>query len=191
MDALTGQLQLEEIVIRYSETGGSSLGVRFFLKNLLSDWTNEHGQAARVQVRTEHSLYQHPRVVARWKSGETAESSLRNLTPKQIGELLNLYRDSHGPNLQLRHGGPRCWTNQRSIQGLWQPSLDLALKQITKATAVANGKKQAELNFSVPSIMLSKQHLTGKGGRWGADGQAFDVAWLRRTMISPLRRIPK
>ena len=28
------------------------------------------------------------------------------------------------PNLYLRHGGPRVWTERRSVQGLWQPSAE-------------------------------------------------------------------
>ena len=183
MDGGTGQWQLEEVVIRYSETGGSSLGVRFFLAHLLASW-----QSASVKVRTEHSLYQHPRVVAKWRSGETAETSLRNLTPKQIGDLLNLYRDSHGPNLQLRHGGPRCWTNQRSVQGLWQPSLELALKQLSKT---AFKQPEAALKFSPQAVALSKQHLQGKGGRWGSTAAGFDVFSLRNTILRPLLRASK
>lgn len=35
---------------------------------------------------------------------------------------MNLQRNSESPNLYLRHGGPRVWTERRSVQGLWQPS---------------------------------------------------------------------
>lgn len=41
-----------------------------------------------------------------------------------VQELLNLQRNSESPNLYLRHGGPRVWTERRSIQGLWQPSVE-------------------------------------------------------------------
>ena len=185
MDASTRSWQLKELVIRYSETGGSSLGVRFFLRHLLPSWKSEN---SAVSVRTEHSLYQHPRVVAQWKSGESTEASLRNLTPKQITDLIELYRDSHGPNLHLRHGGPRCWTTQRSIQGLWQPSLDLALKQLTRV--FSDKPRNQPLRFSAASVSLARQHLTGKGGRWGPETAArpvgFDMLWLRRVFARPL-----
>eukprot|EP00438_Fugacium_kawagutii_P024042 Skav212905 [mRNA] locus=scaffold374:148530:152298:- [translate_table: standard] len=101
MNAATGTWQLRRVIIRYSETGGSSLGTRFYLRHLLP-------------------------------------------------ELLNLQRNSESPNLYLRHGGPRVWTERRSIQGLWQPSAEgmFRVAQL-QATLEAWGKLQPSNRFEL------------------------------------------
>ncbi|EER12682.1 conserved hypothetical protein, partial [Perkinsus marinus ATCC 50983] len=119
MNAHTGAWYLKKVVIRYSETGGSSLGVRFFFRHLLQPWKDRNPQ---VEVVTTHSQYEHPQLTGEWASGDTYTTNMRKLRPWQIEDLMNLYRNSEGPNLFLRHGGPRIWTERRSIQGLWQPS---------------------------------------------------------------------
>ena len=41
MNAATGEWQLRRLIIRYSETAGSSLGVRFYLHHLLPLWKDQ------------------------------------------------------------------------------------------------------------------------------------------------------
>ena len=185
MDGLTGEWYLKKIVIRYSETGGSSLFVRFYLKHLLREWRDRNPQ---VEVITEHSIYEHPKVTAFYKTGEQAEASLRNLSAQQVEDMLNLYRDSHGPNLYLRHGGPKCWTERRSIQGLWQPSLDLAIKQIKALHRSAdNTSASGRPKYSETSLKLAQQHYNGVG-RWGDEREGikgFDQHRLRDMFSNP------
>ena len=182
MNAATGEWMLKRVVIRYSETGGSSLGTRFYFRHLLESWKEKNPQ---VEVSTVHSQYEHPQVKAEWQSGETHETSMANLKPKQIDYLLNFYRNSHGPNLYLRHGGPRCWTERRSIQGLWQPSLESCMKSLKwfhrKAVHSKSETPLARtLKYSPTSIKLAELHQTGLGtyGRWGK--QYFDPNQVTR-----------
>lgn len=185
MDGATGVWHLQKLEIRYSETGGSSLGVRFYLRYLLKEWKERNPQ---VEVMTEHSLYQHPQVTAIFRSGEKAKCQMKNLTARQIEDLLNLYRNSQGPNLHLRHGGPRCWTDRRSIQGLWQPSLEAALKQLKwfHKPSLTSGASSAPLRYSIPSLKLAKQHFFGQG-RLGAEtgNKGFDQRFIASSLKRP------
>ena len=186
MNAATGEWALKRLVIRYSETGGSSLGTRFYFRQLLESWKNKNPQ---VEVVTEHSQFEHPRVIGQWMSGESHETSMANLQPKQIENLLNYYRNSQGANLYLRHGGPRCWSERRSIQGLWQPSLESCLKSLRwfhKGTPVGgstNGGRQNRrvLQYSPTSVRLASEHYNGiTSGRWGSvtmHGSPVDVGF--------------
>jgi large subunit ribosomal protein L43 len=183
MNAATGEWQLKTLRIQYSETAGSSLGVRFYKSNLLQDWKsiNPH-----VEVILVHSQYQHPNVTAIYNNGEEAKCNLRNLTARQIDDLLNLYRNSSGNNLHLRHGGPRCWTERRSIQGIWQPSLECALKQL-KWFHRGSTNTPTSLKYSETSLALARQHLEGKG-RWGdqlKSPKGFDRHLLTPTFSNP------
>lgn len=184
MNAATGEWQLQTLKIRYSETGGSSLGFRFYKTNLLQGWKERN---THVNVVLEHSRQQHPQVTAVFKSGEEASCSVRNLTARQIEDLLNFYRNSSGPNLYLRHGGPRCWTERRSIQGLWQPSLECALKQLKWFHKGAIGNSPTTLRYSGTSLALARQHHFGKG-RWGdqlKSPKGFDRHILSGTFSNP------
>jgi large subunit ribosomal protein L43 len=179
MDGITGKWSLQKLRIRYSETGGSSLGMRFYMRYLLKDFKERNPW---VDVETEHSLYQHPKVTAVYANGEQAECHLRNLTPKQIEDVFTLYRNSHGHNLHLRHGGPRCWTETRSIQGLWQPSLEIALKQVSWLHI--DRSKVDSLRYSGASLRLAREAERGLG-RWGNETlspKGFDRTVLRRIL---------
>lgn len=179
MNAITGEWALKKLVLRYSETGGSSLGVRFYFRHLLEGWKDRNGQ---VEVVTEHSQFEHPCVRAEWMSGEKHETNMANLKPKQIENLLNFYRNSQGPNLYLRHGGPRCWTQRRTIQGLWQPSLEGSLKSL-KWFYIDREKKNFNraLKYSPSALKLASDHYNGiTSGRWGSPelhGTPVDVGF--------------
>merc|ERR1712014_205758 len=85
----------------------------------------------------------------------------------QVENLMNLVRNSESPNLYLKHGGPRVWTERRSIQGLWQPSLEgmFAALRLVRMKSWSTG--QHELKYSPTTLKLTHQHLIEQHGRWG------------------------
>ncbi len=179
MNAITGEWALKRIVLRYSETGGSSLGVRFYFRHLLERWKERNSQ---VEVVTAHSQFEHPCVEAEWLSGEKHETNMANLKPKQIENLLNFYKNSQGPNLYLRHGGPRCWTQRRTIQGLWQPSVEGSLKSLKWFyTDREKSNFNRTLKYSPNALKLASDHYNGlTTGRWGSPqlhGSPVDVGF--------------
>mmetsp|Transcript_55804 Transcript_55804/g.104683 ORF Transcript_55804/g.104683 Transcript_55804/m.104683 type:complete len:196 (-) Transcript_55804:79-666(-) len=186
MNAADGTWHLRRVIIRYSETGGSSLGTRFYLRHLLPLWKERNPQ---VVVVTEHSKLDHPELLAEWASGEKFEISLRKLRPRQIEDLLNLQRNSESPNLYLRHGGPRVWTERRSVQGLWQPSPEAMFKALKFARETSwLGQKHENLKYSSQTLKLCQQHLLEKRGRWGDQSQhpkGFDRHVLEDVLNQP------
>lgn len=70
----------------------------------------------QVKVVLQHDKYAQPQATFVFASGARTESPLANLQPRQLEELLQLHRDSSGPNQFLKHGGPKVWTERRSIQ---------------------------------------------------------------------------
>lgn len=70
----------------------------------------------QVKVVVQHDKYAQPQATFVFASGARSETPLENLQPRQVEELLQLHRDSSGPNHFLKHGGPKVWTERRSIQ---------------------------------------------------------------------------
>mmetsp|Transcript_103063 Transcript_103063/g.291946 ORF Transcript_103063/g.291946 Transcript_103063/m.291946 type:complete len:197 (-) Transcript_103063:95-685(-) len=188
MNAATGVWSLKRVIIRYSETGGSSLGARYYLRHLLPLWKERNPQ---VVVLTEHSRMEHPNLRAEWASGEKLDITLQQLRPRQIGDLMDLQRNSESPNLYLRHGGPRVWTERRSIQGLWQPSPEgmfAALRLARMKTWSGTGAKG--LKYSPTTLQLTRQHLMEQFGRWGDQRKrpkGFDRHLLEDVFNQPFR----
>eukprot|EP00929_Paragymnodinium_shiwhaense_P039120 TRINITY_DN20573_c0_g1_i1.p1 TRINITY_DN20573_c0_g1~~TRINITY_DN20573_c0_g1_i1.p1 ORF type:complete len:205 (+),score=33.02 TRINITY_DN20573_c0_g1_i1:93-707(+) len=191
MNAASGVWQLQKLTIRYSETAGSSLGVRYHLRHLLPLWKERNPQ---VTVVTEHSVLEHPQLTCVWASGEIHELSIRNMRPKQVEEHMDLARNSESPNLYLRHGGPKVWTERRSIQGLWQPSAE-GMFQALKAGRAKRwfGHGNRTLEYSNATLRLTKQHLLEARGRWGDQRSApkgFDRHLLEGVFNEPFLAAP-
>eukprot|EP00397_Hematodinium_sp_SG-2012_P042042 GEMP01046428.1.p1 GENE.GEMP01046428.1~~GEMP01046428.1.p1 ORF type:complete len:202 (+),score=19.70 GEMP01046428.1:23-607(+) len=185
MNAHTGEWHLLKATIRYSETGGSSLGVRFYLRHLLQKWKQRNPQ---TEVATAHSQWEHPELSCEFRNGERCAVSLRKLNSKQVEELLDLHRNSEGPNIHLRHGGPRVWTERRSIQGLWRPTMHgmiQALRPIKAGEKSRCGSKA--LRYSKHSLDLARQTYDG-AGRWGSSHEhvkGLDRRVLRAVFDNP------
>merc|ERR1719189_3173550 len=135
-------------------------------------------------------MLDHPVMLAEWASGEKFEMSLRNLKPKQIEDHMNLVRNSESPNLYLKHGGPRVWTERRSIQGLWQPSMEGMFRALKFARETSwTGRKASELKYSSATLKLAQQHLLERNGRWGeqtTQPKGFDRHLLEDLFNRPL-----
>eukprot|EP00747_Dinoflagellata_sp_TGD_P224471 gnl/TRDRNA2_/TRDRNA2_96936_c0_seq1.p1 gnl/TRDRNA2_/TRDRNA2_96936_c0~~gnl/TRDRNA2_/TRDRNA2_96936_c0_seq1.p1 ORF type:complete len:193 (-),score=30.84 gnl/TRDRNA2_/TRDRNA2_96936_c0_seq1:85-663(-) len=190
MNAATGQWQLKRIILRYSETGGDSLGLRFFLRHLLPAWQERNPQ---VQVSSEHSQFEHARMFCEWVSGEKYEVSLRKLKARQIEDHMNLMRNSESPNLYLKHGGPKVWTERRSIQGLWQPSMEGMIEAVRWARRRHLGRRgPPQLKYSWTTLQLTRQHLIEQRGRWGDQSispKGFDRHVLEPIFNEPFRKL--
>merc|ERR1712110_944631 len=113
-----------------------------------------------------------------WSSGEKYEVALRNLKPRQVEDFMNLHRNSQSPNLYLRHGGPKVWTERRSIQGLWQPSAEGMFRALKFARLKSWYRPGTNgLRYSPTTLELTRQHLIESKGRWGdqrAHAKGFD-----------------
>ncbi|KAL8427385.1 hypothetical protein Efla_006416 [Eimeria flavescens] len=179
-----GVWQLQQVLLRYSETGYSSSGVRFYLKHLLPSFMERNPQ---IQVVLQHDKYEQPRVTFVYASGARTESSLANLQPRQLEELLQLHRDSCGPNQFLKHGGPKVWTERRSIQVGGGASLRLLHASRKRSRPPLRLPK-----YSAEGLRLSIEAIRGNG-RWGSERE-FPKGWdqlaLRFAHQNPLMQQP-
>jgi len=184
MNAHTGEWQCLKIVLRYSETGGSSLGARFFRRHLLNRWKQHNPQ---VETECVHAQWEHPEIKTHYRSGETTTLNIRNTAPRQIEEFFNLYRNSEGSNIHLRHGGPKVWTERRSIQGLWQPSVDHMMRSLKPVRQGEKARYKNTLTYSKRSKELAVQTYEGIG-RWGDRSEqpkGLDRGYLQAMFNAP------
>ncbi|CEM18522.1 unnamed protein product [Vitrella brassicaformis CCMP3155] len=177
-----GVWQLKTVNIRYSETGHSSRGVRFYFRHLLYKWREKNPQ---VTVTTEHSQYEEPEVTAGFASNTTTRINLKNLKPRHIDDILNFLRNSHSGNEHMRHGGPRVWTEKRSVQGLWQPSLE---GQMNALRWFHRRKPPLRMpRYTNTSLKLSIQAIRGEG-RWGNErevSKGWNQLDLKHVFMNP------
>uniref|UniRef100_A0A0G4F1Z5 Large ribosomal subunit protein mL43 n=1 Tax=Chromera velia CCMP2878 TaxID=1169474 RepID=A0A0G4F1Z5_9ALVE len=186
-----GVWNLQNVIIRYSETGHCSRGVRFYFRHCLQAWKDRNPQ---VNVKTVHSQFEGPRLTCEflWREGITTSTSvpLKCLRPRQIEELLDLYRNSESGNDHLVHGGPKVWTEKRSIQGLWQPSLEGQIKALSYWRKKPKGGRLPK--YTNQSLKLSKQAIRGQG-RWGSETdfpKGWDQISLRNVFKRPFEMPP-
>eukprot|EP00922_Rhytidocystis_sp_ex-Travisia-forbesii_P020631 GHVS01030323.1.p1 GENE.GHVS01030323.1~~GHVS01030323.1.p1 ORF type:complete len:249 (-),score=49.66 GHVS01030323.1:524-1270(-) len=177
-----GIWQLQQVTINYSETGHSSRGLRFFFRHLLDDWKKRNPQ---VTLRTTHNQYVEPFALFRFADGSSHREEFKQLTARQVEDVLALYRNSHSANLYLKHGGPKVYTTNRSIQGMWQPCMEGQLKALKW---FYRKKPPMQLpKYSHGSLRLSFQVIAGDG-RWGSEKE-FPKGWdqfvLKRTFKKP------
>ncbi|EUD67467.1 hypothetical protein C922_02173 [Plasmodium inui San Antonio 1] len=108
-----GVYQLKKILLKYSETGHSSRNVRFFLRFILPDYRDEN---KHLNFEIQHEQYEEPTAIFEYINNSRYEISLKDIKSKHIVDVINLYKDSAGNSDYLKHGGPRVYSNKRSIQ---------------------------------------------------------------------------
>jgi hypothetical protein len=83
--SISGVPQLQHLIIRSSNVGGSSAGTRQFIKNMLPELqkSNPH-----VQVKLEYVSNRHPVVRAKYMNGYKQQLSLRNVDPTEAYSIV-------------------------------------------------------------------------------------------------------
>ncbi|GAB66037.1 hypothetical protein PCYB_081980 [Plasmodium cynomolgi strain B] len=179
-----GVYQLKKILLKYSETGHSSRNVRFFLRFILPDYRDEN---KHLNFEIQHEQYEEPMAIFEYINNSRYEISLKDIKSKHIVDVINLYKDSAGNSDYLKHGGPRVYSNKRSIQGLWCPSI------YSELNAIAYLKKKKK-NIKLPKYTresLNLNHDVIKGnGRWGNENlfpKGFDQRYLKNIFCYPFK----
>ncbi|VWU49902.1 ribosomal protein L43, mitochondrial, putative [Hepatocystis sp. ex Piliocolobus tephrosceles] len=178
-----GVYQLKKILLKYSETGHSSRNVRFFLRFILPDYKEEY---KHLNFEIQHEQYEEPLAIFEYINNNKYEISLKDVKSKHIVDIINLYKDSAGNSDYLKHGGPKVYSNKRSIQGLWCPSI------YSELNAIAYLKKKKKNNIKLPKYTresLNLNHDVIKGnGRWGNENlfpKGFDQKYLKNIFCFP------
>ncbi|CRG94159.1 ribosomal protein L43, mitochondrial, putative [Plasmodium gallinaceum] len=185
-----GVYQLKKILLKYSETGHSSRNVRFFLRFILPDYKEEN---KHLNFEIQHEQYEEPKAIFEYINNSKYEISLKDIKSKHIVDIINLYKDSAGNTDFLKHGGPKVYSNRRSIQGLWCPSI------YSELNAISYLKKKKKNNIKLPkytreSLNLNYDVIKGNG-RWGNENlfpKGFDQRYLKNIFCFPFKdSIPK
>ncbi|CAD2109353.1 hypothetical protein YYG_02494 [Plasmodium vinckei petteri] len=185
-----GVYQLKKILLRYSETGHSSRNVRFFLRFILPDYKEEN---KHLNFEIHHEQYEEPLATFEYINNSRYEISLKDIKSKHIVDIINLYKDSAGNTDFLKHGGPKVYSNRRTIQGLWCPSI------YSELNAISYLKKKKKNNIKLPKYTresLNLNHDVIKGnGRWGNENlfpKGFDQKYLKNIFCFPFEdSLPK
>lgn len=178
-----GVFHLQKILIRYSETGHSSRNVRFFLRYILPDYKEEN---KHLNFEIRHEQYEEPLATFEYINNSKYEVSLKDVKSKHIVDIINLYKDSSGNSSYLKHGGPKVYSDRRSIQGLWRPSI------YSELNAIAYLKKKKKNNIKLPkytkeSLNLNYDAIKGNS-RWGNERlfpKGFDQRYLKNIFCFP------
>ncbi|SCN12135.1 ribosomal protein L43, mitochondrial, putative [Plasmodium malariae] len=180
-----GVYQLKKVLLKYSETGHSSRNVRFFLRFILPDYKEEN---KHLNFEIHHEQYEEPVAIFEYINNSKYEISLKDVKSKHLVDIINLYKDSAGNTDFLKHGGPKVYSNRRSIQGLWCPSI------YSELNAISYLKKKKKNNIKLPKYTresLNLNHDVIKGnGRWGNEHlfpKGFDQRYLKNIFCFPFK----
>uniref|UniRef100_A0A3B0N6R5 Large ribosomal subunit protein mL43 n=1 Tax=Theileria annulata TaxID=5874 RepID=A0A3B0N6R5_THEAN len=169
-----GIWQLKSIVLRYSETGHSSRGLRYYLRNLLHVFQIKNPQ---IDISVNHEQYELP--LATFRDGSKYEISLKDLEARHIDEILQFHRNSSGRMEYMKHGQSGVWTTNRSIQGLWKPTFSSQMNALSWFKRLSASKSPYRLKtlpkYSSKSLNLCCEAVKDNG-RWG-DESIFPKGW--------------
>ncbi|CDW76166.1 UNKNOWN [Stylonychia lemnae] len=113
-----GVHQLKNLRLYFCDFGGSSLGVRDFLKSQeLADFVNQNEHLkVEVFMRRNH----HPYISATYINGFVKDQPLRNLPPEEILDQLERQNNTFGrSSTLLKHNSIKVNGNTQSVQGKW------------------------------------------------------------------------
>jgi large subunit ribosomal protein L43 len=121
-----GVLQLQRILVRYCDLGGSSRGVRGFVQSELVDFARS---VPHAQVVTEIRRNRHPILRADYLEGTPRTVGVKNHSPAEILNVAKGLRDTTGRRV-VRLSEPVISKNP-SIQGIWDPQVEYHTMETT------------------------------------------------------------
>ena len=96
--ALKGVRQLKELVIRYSDYDGSSLGVRNWMRESLVSFAEKNPE---LTVKTVIKRAVHPIVTGVYRNGNTKTICVKNLPPEDVYNYILDLRNQIGRRVSL------------------------------------------------------------------------------------------
>eukprot|EP00761_Pharyngomonas_kirbyi_P006215 gb/GECH01006221.1/.p1 GENE.gb/GECH01006221.1/~~gb/GECH01006221.1/.p1 ORF type:complete len:132 (+),score=21.36 gb/GECH01006221.1/:1-396(+) len=113
-----GQRMLKRLWIRYCDHGGSSTGIREFMKDYLPDYAKKHPE---LDIVVFLGRGKHPNLRGEYVHGKEHTHCVKNLSPPAILEKCEFLRSQSGH--KARKWGAAKRTKRPSIQGPWNPYL--------------------------------------------------------------------
>nr|8A22_AG Chain AG, mL43 [Polytomella magna]8APN_AG Chain AG, mL43 [Polytomella magna]8APO_AG Chain AG, mL43 [Polytomella magna] len=113
-----GTHMLESLVFKYCDIGGSSRGMRLFLKDYMDPFKQTNPQLRIEEVQNRR---RHPMLVALYRNGQCKPVCVRNLSPEEIAKHIFWLRNSHGRDDDYKVPRSHKVVRNESIQGTWAP----------------------------------------------------------------------
>eukprot|EP01015_Nassula_variabilis_P018496 TRINITY_DN3019_c0_g1_i5.p1 TRINITY_DN3019_c0_g1~~TRINITY_DN3019_c0_g1_i5.p1 ORF type:complete len:174 (+),score=4.37 TRINITY_DN3019_c0_g1_i5:113-634(+) len=115
-----GLFQLKKVSLYFCDMGGSSKGVRDFLK---SDYLKEFlANNPQIQFNFYLKRGSHPGISATYVNGFIKDLSLRNKSHEDVLDDMLRVRNSFGRSA-LSHSGDKVYGSNKSIQGGWKSNM--------------------------------------------------------------------
>mmetsp|Transcript_20652 Transcript_20652/g.37012 ORF Transcript_20652/g.37012 Transcript_20652/m.37012 type:complete len:123 (+) Transcript_20652:102-470(+) len=113
-----GTYMLESLIFRYCDIGGSSRGMRVFLKDFSEPFKQANPQLKVEEI--EHRFH-HPMLIGLYKNGNYWPICVKNLTAEEIAKHIFWLRNSHGRDEDFKIPRLHKVSRNESIQGRWKP----------------------------------------------------------------------
>ncbi|KAL2213369.1 hypothetical protein CC79DRAFT_1327232 [Sarocladium strictum] len=109
-------LQCKKLDFHYCDWAGSSKGMNGFIKSLLPKFAAANPQ---VEFSVSPRPGKHPVIVGHYINGRHKPICVRNLTPFEIMQKVELLRDASGE--KLRKTNKPVLSTKQSVRGVWSP----------------------------------------------------------------------
>ncbi|KOS18709.1 54S ribosomal protein L51 [Escovopsis weberi] len=109
-------LQCKKLDFHYCDWAGSSKGMNGFIKSLLPRFAAANPQ---VEFAVSPRPGKHPVVIGHYVNGRTKPVCVRNLSPYEILQKVELLRDASGD--KLRKTNKAVLSTNPSVRGIWSP----------------------------------------------------------------------
>ncbi|CDF39682.1 hypothetical protein CHC_T00009060001 [Chondrus crispus] len=138
--ARRGVWELNEVIVRYCASSGSSRGIREFVAKDLADFAERNPQITfKTEIRGGH-----PCVFGKYITGYERSITLKNLSPEKIGDVFTYLRNTLGRKVP-KHNEISIGVvekNQESVQGFWRNSATLLEKELPEVTQLRERRRQ-------------------------------------------------
>ncbi|KAH3684837.1 hypothetical protein WICPIJ_004190 [Wickerhamomyces pijperi] len=108
-------LNCKRIVLQVDKAGGSSEGLRNFLKLRLNNYATAHSKIEFTVIQKAG----HPVVKGEFINGSEKAICVRNLNIDNVENKINLLRESSGETLRKRNN--KVESINESVRGVWSP----------------------------------------------------------------------
>ncbi|PHH76142.1 hypothetical protein CDD80_1774 [Ophiocordyceps camponoti-rufipedis] len=109
-------LQCKQLDLHYCDSSGSSKGMKGFIKSLLPKFAAVNPQ---IEFVVSPRPNKHPVIIGHYINGRTKPICVRNLSPYEILQKIELLRDASGD--KLRRTNKAVTSTNPSVRGIWSP----------------------------------------------------------------------
>ncbi|KAL6064267.1 54S ribosomal protein L51, mitochondrial [Balamuthia mandrillaris] len=116
-----GIWQMKRLIVQWCDWGGSSRGVREFLKTQYPAFAERNPQ---IEAEAVLRRGRHPHLIAEYINGRRRKVCVKNVDPLEVTRVAQYLRDQWGGK-NPKGGARPVYTSRPSVQGIWNPFLNI------------------------------------------------------------------